>query len=175
MPGALALRAFRPQYGLDTAVAAFAGVTKTHLTVVGRGPEAPRLRALANRLRAAVTIHERSVPHHEVPGVLNAFDYFVSSVRTETQGLTMCEAMACGRPVIASRVGGIPEFVRHGEDGYLVPPDRPDAIRRVALRLADQPGLRRELGEHARERMISICANAVVIPRELALLAEAAA
>jgi len=69
--------------------------------------------------------------------------------RHEGHPLALLEAMALGRPVVATRVGGVPEIVREGYTGLLVPPDDPAALAAALLRLRDQPALRDALGRAA--------------------------
>jgi glycosyltransferase involved in cell wall biosynthesis len=72
----------------------------------------------------------------------------------EAAGLVTLEAQACGLPVVASRIGGLPEYVCDQETGLLFPPrDRP-ALVHCLRRLRDEPALCRALGEQARERMV---------------------
>jgi glycosyltransferase involved in cell wall biosynthesis len=88
----------------------------------------------------------------DVPDLLAALDVAVSSSAREGSPLSVMEYMAAGLPVVATRVGGIPDLIDDGVHGLLVPPDDPEqlasAIERV---LADEP-LRLSLGEQARER-----------------------
>jgi len=80
------------------------------------------------------------------------FDLLLCPSREEPFGRVLIEAMAQGVPVVASRVGGIPEVVRSGQDGWLVPPDDPEALAdRTADLLAD-PERRGRFGEAARRR-----------------------
>ncbi len=116
------------------------------------------------------------MPHADVPDLLRAYDYYVSPERkTPTQGVAMCEAMACGLPVVAVRAGGVPEYARSGTDGYLVDRDDPGALRAAVERLVGDPDRAREMGARARERVAATCAAAGVIGRELELLREVAA
>ncbi|NIR42893.1 MAG: glycosyltransferase family 4 protein [Gemmatimonadetes bacterium] len=170
----IALRNLGPKYGLDLAVTAYGGVVESELTIVGTGPEANRLRHLIARNAAPVTLEARAVPHSEVPALLNDFDYFVAPARTEAQGVAMCEAMACGLPVVATRVGGIPEFVRDGIDGLLTRPGSASDLRRAVRQLVGDRDRAREMGVNARKYIQARCASAVVIPRELELLAGVA-
>jgi glycosyltransferase involved in cell wall biosynthesis len=70
----------------------------------------------------------------------------------EAFGLTIAEAMACGRAVVATRVGAIPELVDDGVNGLLVPPADAQALASALDRLTCRPQLRRELGRHARAK-----------------------
>ncbi len=72
----------------------------------------------------------------------------------EGYGVVAREAMAYGRPVVASNVGGLPDAVEDGVTGLLVPPRDATALRAALVRLLDDPGLRRRLGESARARAL---------------------
>ncbi len=76
-----------------------------------------------------------------------AFDVFAMSSVTEGLGTSLLDAMACGKPVVATTVGGIPEVVVHDETGLLVPPRDPPAMAAAIVRLLADPGLRRQMGE----------------------------
>ena len=67
--------------------------------------------------------------------------------------MAMLEAMAYGQAVIASPVGGIPEWVDDGQEGFLVPPDDIAAISAAIQRLAESTALRRQMGQRARQRV----------------------
>ena len=171
----LALRNLGSKYGLDLAVQAFERFSGSELTIVGTGLEAERLRLKIARLEAPIRLEERAIPHAQIPELMNAHSYFLAPSRTEAQGVAMCEAMACGLPVVATRAGGIPEFVRDGVDGFLV--DRGDArgLREAVARLVSDPARARQMGKRARERIQEVCSADSVIERELAVLAEASA
>ena len=85
----------------------------------------------------------------DVSRVLAALDLFVQPSVYEGFGLSLLEAMAAGLPVVASRVGGIPEMVDDGESGVLVPPGDAEALAAAAIGLLRDPGRRRRLGETA--------------------------
>ena len=76
------------------------------------------------------------------------------SSRREGYGVVAREAMAYGRPVVASAVGGLVDAVEDGITGLLVPPREPAALRAALERLLSDPGLRTRLGETARERAL---------------------
>ncbi len=72
----------------------------------------------------------------------------------ELLGLSVLEAMASGTPVIASRVGGVPEVVEHGVTGYLVEPGDTAALREQLAALLERPTLARRLGDNARDAVL---------------------
>jgi glycosyltransferase involved in cell wall biosynthesis len=80
-----------------------------------------------------------------------AADIFVSSSLMETYGLTLVEAMACGTPVVAFRVGGIPEAAPDGQAGILCPPNDGATLVEAIIKLRHSPQLRKSLGEAGRE------------------------
>jgi glycosyltransferase involved in cell wall biosynthesis len=83
--------------------------------------------------------------------LLAAADVFVSASLMETYGLTLVEAMACGTPVVAFRVGGIPEAAPGGQAAILCPPQDGAALIEAINKLRDSPQLRKNLGEAGRE------------------------
>jgi len=125
---------------------------EARFALVGEGPARRGLERLAAREGVA----ERTVfagERRDVIDLLSAFDLFVQPSRWEGFGLTVLEAMAAGRAVVASSVGGIPEIVRDGRDGLLVPPG--DALRLAdgILRTLGDPDLAARLGRSGRERV----------------------
>ncbi len=84
------------------------------------------------------------------------------SVWPEPCPTVVMEAMACGRAVIASRIGGLPELVVHGETGLLVPPGEPAALRVALQHLLDHAELRADMGRAARQRVAQFQASSVV-------------
>jgi L-malate glycosyltransferase len=76
-----------------------------------------------------------------------AFDVFVMSSVTEGLGTSLLDAMACGKPIVATNVGGIPEVVVDGETGLLVPPRDPTAMAAAVVRLLTDQALRERMGQ----------------------------
>jgi glycosyltransferase involved in cell wall biosynthesis len=74
--------------------------------------------------------------------------------RSEAFGVINIESMAVGTPVVASAAGGIPEIVRHGIDGFLVPPDKPDALAAMLGQVLINPDLRDTMSRNARQRYL---------------------
>ena len=148
-------RLYEPKKGLsifvDAAAAVLARVPRARFVLVGDGParadlEARAARAgLGDRLRFA---GER----RDVARLLPAYDLFVQPSLWEGFGLTLVEAMAVGLPVVATRVGGIPEIVRDGRDGILVPPGDAAALARAIADLLDDPARRSAFAAEGRHR-----------------------
>jgi glycosyltransferase involved in cell wall biosynthesis len=81
---------------------------------------------------------------------LSLADLFLLPSEHESFGLAALEAMACEVPVIATRVGGVPEVIEHGVDGYLVEPRDVDAAAQHAIEILSRPDRGRSMGEQAR-------------------------
>jgi glycosyltransferase involved in cell wall biosynthesis len=90
----------------------------------------------------------------DIPDLMAAADVLVLPSVAEAFGLVLAEALYLGTPVVASRVGGIPEIVRDGVDGLLVPPGSPEALAQALLEVSQDEGLRQRLAGAGRERMI---------------------
>jgi colanic acid/amylovoran biosynthesis glycosyltransferase len=155
-PYVLCLAHYAPWKGLDVLVRAFARVAALHpgvrLVVAGDGAGRAETAALAASLGVAgrVALLDEQ-PRARVAELLNGCALFVLPSRAESFGIALVEAMACGRPVVGTRVGGIPEIVHDGVDGLLVPPDDPAAMAcAIELLLADAPAAER-MGARARE------------------------
>ncbi len=142
------------QKRVDLLVTAFGRMTEpAELVVVGDGPERARVHRLVEQSPAADRIRTTGfVEHSAVPGVLASLDVLVLPSAYEEMGSVLTEAMAAGLPVVASDVGGIPEVVRHGETGLLVPPGDVAALAAALDRLVADPGLRDSLAAGARRR-----------------------
>jgi glycosyltransferase involved in cell wall biosynthesis len=89
----------------------------------------------------------------DVVGCMKSFDVFVMSSVTEGLGTALLDAMACSRPVVATRTGGIPEIVEDGVTGVLVPPRDHVALAAAIVRALNDPALRARLGAAGRARV----------------------
>ncbi len=124
-----------PAKGLDTLLEAFASLRERgacdRLVIVGAGPLAGDLVALAGArgVSESVTL-AGALPQPELALRMAAADVFVLPSRSEGLGLVLLEAMACGTPCVASRVGGVPEALPEPDCGRLTPPD--DALALAA-------------------------------------------
>jgi len=125
--------------------------TDAWLVIVGEGSLAGDLRAQAAALPAPA--NRRIVftgRREDVASITGELDIAVLPSLREAQGISILEAMARRRPVVASAVGGIPEVLTDGLDGLLVPPADPGALATACIRLACSADLRKRLGEAGR-------------------------
>jgi glycosyltransferase involved in cell wall biosynthesis len=119
-----------------------------------RTPEIGELQRLAVELGIADRVRFAGKQQQDVLRYFySAGDVAVTTPHYEPFGLTPLEAMACGRPVIGSAVGGIPYTIADGETGFLVPPRDPEALAACLQRLLAQPELRARMGRAARARV----------------------
>lgn len=146
------------QKGIETLLEAYAGLAVAPpLVLVGYTmPESPtsfppNVIALKNWPHKAVMTAWR----HSLAGV-------VPSIWPDPCPGVAMEAMATGRPVIAARIGGLPEIVADGETGLLVPPEDADALRAAMARLIADPALAARMGEAGRQRVRRFHASTVV-------------
>jgi glycosyltransferase involved in cell wall biosynthesis len=91
----------------------------------------------------------------DIADCLAAFDVFVLPSHLEGMGTSLLDALAAGKPVVASAVGGIPEIVAHGETGLLVPPRSPTEIAAAILLLLSDDAYARSLAERGRSRVLA--------------------
>ena len=128
--------------------AVLARAPKTWLAIVGDGSLCDALRAQARALPAAV--RDRIVftgRRDDISAITGELDIAVLPSLREAQGISILEAMARRKPVVATAVGGIPEVVADGVSGFLVPPSDPAALADALIRLARSPSLRQRLGD----------------------------
>jgi glycosyltransferase involved in cell wall biosynthesis len=119
--------------------------------VAGDGPERARLEEAALRLGVADTVLFLGV-RRDVPAVLAAVDVAVLSSDYEGSPLSVMEYMAAAKPVVSTRVGGVPELVAEDVHGLLVQPRDPEALAEAVARLLRDPALAKRLGAEGRQR-----------------------
>ena len=129
-------------------------VHDAHLYIIGKGPEEQNLRSLTEKLElsSVVTFLTRPIPNHEMSALYAECDLYVQPSIVEPYGIAVLEAMACGKPVVGTRVGGMLDTVKEGETGFLVESADSGGLAEQIIMLSD-PGLRGEFGRAARERM----------------------
>jgi glycosyltransferase involved in cell wall biosynthesis len=126
---------------------------RLHWLQVGDGPDLPALREMAAGLGVAdhVTFAGR---RSDITDLLRSMDLWVMSSVREGLPVSLLEAMAARRPIVATSVGGIPDAVAHGESALLVPPGDPEALVEAILRLAGDRILAERLVENAHARVV---------------------
>jgi glycosyltransferase involved in cell wall biosynthesis len=173
------IAAFTHEKGQDVALEAAMLVAprlpSARMLLAGDGPERSR--------PAIVELARRASGNAQLPGFVDDMDQFYAALdlyimpsRSEAWGLTALRAMACGLPVIASNVGGLPEVVEHGKSGWLVPPESPQALADAIVDAASDPARLCEFGRNARERASQFSIERTVEKTEqfyLRLLADA--
>jgi len=162
---------FRPVKRIGDCVHAFARIRKSvpaRLVMCGDGPE----KAMAESLAAHYGLASEVVFPGQVPNIsdyLGIADVLLLPSETESFGLAALEAIASEVPVIATRVGGLPEVVVDGQHGYLIDVGDIEGIADRAIELLQNEGLRREMGKNGRAWAIEQYNTERVIPQYVAL------
>lgn len=164
--------------GIDTLVAAFveasAQAPYLHLAIAGADTRTAdggaslrsRLETELHRAGLATRVHWLGArPHGELPTLYAGSDFLVAPSRLEPFGLVYLEAMACARPVIGCRSGGVPEIVQEGRHGFLVRPEDPHDLARMLVRMASDGPMRRQMGAGARAHVESSFDNQAIARR----------
>jgi glycogen(starch) synthase len=159
-----------PQKGLDVALEALGGVPDVTLAIAGGG----RDRAALERRAQGLGLGERvrflgPLPREGVLRLFRAADASLLPSAWENFPHTVVEALAVGTPVIATRVGGVPEVVRDGENGLLVPAGDQEALAAAIRRFFGEDELRRGLAEAAAASVASYTEEAAFARIEEAL------
>jgi N-acetyl-alpha-D-glucosaminyl L-malate synthase BshA len=156
---------FRPVKRLDAVLEIFRLVharKRVKLLLVGDGPERARAAQRAAEIGVADDV-EILGEQIDVRQVLSVGDVFLLPSAQESFGLAAAEAMACGTPVVASRVGGLPEVITHGETGFLHPPEDLDGMAASAIALLEDQALRQRITRAARASVVQqFCEDRIV-------------
>lgn len=157
------VKALAEKYGIDVLIKAVAMVRdrlqeerragSLRILIVGDGSERKPLERLVQDLNLeSLTTFTGQVPHREVPKYLSALDVYVAPSRRESEsfGVAVLEASACACPVVVSNAGGLPEVVKDGETGIIVPQENAHATAEAILKLIRHPQTRKEMGRAGR-------------------------
>lgn len=148
----------RPSKGQDILVRAAVMLSDCpgfEIEFVGSGENERALHALASELGVAnLCTFTRSVPHADVFRKMALAAVCVVPSRDEAFGLVCVEALAVGTPVVGSNVGGIPEIIRDGLDGFLVPPEDPEALASALRGILESEETRSAMKSNARKRFL---------------------
>ena len=168
---------FRPVKRVTDVVEVFARLVSSvpaRLVMVGDGPERPRALERAEELGVEDKVLFLG-KHVSVDELLSCCDLFLLPSESESFGLAALEAMACGAPVVASRVGGLPEVVVEGESGHLLPVGDVEGMAAAAVAILSDGVKWRRMSEAARETAVSRFDADKVVPAYEALYREVVA
>ena len=156
---------FRPVKRITDTVEIFAQVRAkmpAKLVLIGDGPDRGAAEYLVRKKKLQKDVHFLG-KQDQVYHLLSDADLFLLPSQLESFGLAALEAMACEVPVIATNVGGVPEVVEHGADGYLVEPGEVSTAAKYAIDLLLRADRGREMGQRARiHAKKNFCANDVI-------------
>ncbi|BAV66017.1 glycosyltransferase [Sphingobium cloacae] len=158
------VKTLKRKYGIDTLIRGFAGALHDpaflaldpELRIAGGGPERQSYELLAKCLGIGNRVTFLGpIRHRDVPATLHGFDIYAALSRDDSEsfGVAIIEASACGLPVVVSDAGGLPEVVEQEVTGFVIPRDDPAALGERLRQLAAAPALRAKLGEAGRARV----------------------
>lgn len=150
---------FDPVKGQDILLNAMAllGHKSAILELIGKGKLEEQYQQQVKKLNLQdIIVFAGVLPHSEIFTRMAEALFTIVPSRSEAFGLVNIESMSVGTPVIASAVGGIPEIIRDGVDGFLVPPDDPEALAEKIKVLLTDHKLREEMGRNARQRFLDV-------------------
>ncbi len=138
---------------LRVAAQVHAEVPDAHFLVIGEGPRRRELESLSAQLGLSQRVHFLG-KRPDVPQLLNLLDVFVLTSRMEANPVSILEALACGKPVVATRVGSIPATVLDGQCGYLVAPEDEAGMGARITELLLEPKRARRFGAAGRQHVV---------------------
>ncbi|MFA5027178.1 MAG: GT4 family glycosyltransferase PelF [Candidatus Methylomirabilota bacterium] len=146
---------------IEAAPAILRGAPSASLLIVGDGELRAPLAARARELGLADRIHFTGF-RQDVPALIAGMDVFVLPSLNEGMGRVLVMAMALGKPIVATRVGGVPELLNGGEAGMLVPPANPAALAEAVLALIRNPDQAERIAAAGRSRSTRYSAQAML-------------
>ncbi len=158
---------FRSVKRADAVVRTFKGIreqVKARLLLVGDGPDLPGAVQLAKELGIGAHV-EITGEQEDVIQLLSVSDLFLLPSSKESFGLAALEAMACEVPVVASRVGGLPEVIDHGLTGFLLPPEDLDGMAAASVTLLSDPALHARIAQAGRQAVRDRFSADKVVPQ----------
>lgn len=156
------IKALEKQYGIEYLIRSFHLTKKNHpqiplkLLIAGKGSLENELKKLTVDLGIQNdVVFTGKIPFSDVPKYHNMIDIFIalSVSDDESFGVAVIEASACGKPVIVSDAGGLPEVVKDGITGFIVPKNNPEITSENLVKLIQDEKLRKSLGNAGRERV----------------------
>ncbi len=156
---------FRPVKRVPAVVEVFSEIrnrVNARLLLVGEGPDLPMVHQRIQELGLRSSVEILGEQEQLVP-LLSEADLFLLPSSQESFGLAALEAMACGVPVVASRVGGLPEVIDHGRSGFLLAPDDLAGMAAASIALLTDPALHAQIAAAGRRTVEqNFCADKIV-------------
>ena len=155
----LSVGRFVPIKNYSKLIDVFAGIVHDHpeaeLILVGDGPLRNKLESQVSNLGIEDSVSFPGyIPHQDLPKYYNKADLFVLSSRHESFGMTLLEAMSCGIPVVAPRIGGIPAIVDHKKNGLLYPAESKKELAGAITQFISNPMRLDEYSQLARTKIV---------------------
>jgi len=139
---------------LQAAAIIHKAIPEAHFVIVGDGPRREMLEQMATQLGLQEVVHFLGT-RHDIPDILACSDVVVLSSHMEANPLAILEAMACGKPVVATRVGSVPTNVVDGLTGFLVPPGDVVVLADRCMLLLNSARLREDMGRAGRRHVLN--------------------
>lgn len=130
-------------------------MSEARLYILGKGPEEENLKTLVKKLGLVGTVEfiREAIPNYEMPSLYGECDIYVQPSIIEPYGIAVLEAMACGKPVVGTKVGGMLDTIKNGATGFLVEPGNAEEIADRIMILRDE-NKRAEMGIRARKWVV---------------------
>ncbi|RME75012.1 MAG: glycosyltransferase family 1 protein, partial [Planctomycetota bacterium] len=127
--------------------------TQVHLCIVGDGPERKFLEWKVQDLGIEDRVHFLGF-RRDIPNILSSLDLLVLSSLRELFPMVALEALYYECPVVATRIGGVPEVVIDGETGFTAPPGDSEKLGEAILKILDEPDKARKMGQKGRQKVL---------------------
>lgn len=158
VPTAAIVAALRPEKNhelfLDAAAIVLKSVPEARFLIIGDGARRTLLQEHADRLGIADSVHFLGT-RSDVPALLSLADTLVLSSKMEANPVSILEGLACGKPVVAPRVGSIPETVHDGKNGFLVEPHNAAHLAERTQQLLTNSAIAQQMGRTGREGVVA--------------------
>jgi len=147
---------YGPQILIEAMPKVLKEVPNAKLIMAGTDKMNGQLVLLADKLGIGDSVEFTGfIQNEKVPEIMRSFDVYVHpSICQESFGVSILEASACGCPVVATRVGGVPEVCIDGQTGILIEPNNPDVLAKAVIKLAKEPELCNNMGRAGRDFVV---------------------
>ena len=146
-------------------------IPNAFLVLIGSGPLENEAREIIRKSKLENNVIMKGM-RRDIPEIIQTFDCCVQTSLWDGLPRAMIEAMLAEKPVVATHVGGIPEIVEHNQTGILVPEKDVEAIAQGVIRVLEDPGFGKRLGQNARRKLEGIIDSEISIRKILALYDE---